>query len=1807
MVRKKSSFKIFIMKKVVLSVVIIWLAANILSAQDHFVKVWTGNGLDHMNFYILAATVDGVNLGAGDEIAVFDDIYCVGSVKLTAPISGFAEIRASRDEDIAGINGYTAGNPVTYRIWDSTANVEYMDVVPSYVSGTGLFEISGTASLNLSVTLNQPPVANAGADLDVTEGDPVMLDGTASSDPDADSLSFSWTSPAGIILSDNTAIIPSWTAPEVLTDTTLTFTLTVNDGTVNSNTDTVLVIVRNQNKIPDITGQDPLSANEETALTLTVSDFTITDGDNDSSAMTLIVADGANYSRSGNTITPAVNFTGTLTVPLRVTDGIDTSIVFIASVIILNVNDAPVITGQTISFVVAEDTPFIIHLADLAVSDPDNIYPGSFTLLVSDSVNYSVSDSTVTPDANFAGTLFIPVTVNDGSLSSNSFIATATITAVNDAPVIDSVLTIFSVPQDTPFIIRLTDLAVTDPDNTWPGEFTLFITDSINYSVSGDSLITPDAGFQGTVYIPVHVNDGLINSNSFVITATVTAVNQAPVIDSVTTVFSIPEDTPFIIRLTDLAVTDPDNIYPADFTLNIADSINYSITDSTVLPDPEFSGTLYIPITVSDGALTSNPFILTATITPVNDAPMIDSVLVVYTVPEDSSFIIKLIDLAVTDPDNIYPDDFTLIITDSINYSVTNDSLVTPDTNFQGVLYIPVHVSDGNLNSNSFILTATVGAFNDPPVITGQNPYTYTEDVPFTLQVSDLIIVDPDNIPADFTLTLYDSTSYTLSGATVTPAAEYNGVLYIPVTVSDGNSSSNRFVFTASGVAVNDRPLITGQNPVAIIQDSSFTIMTSHLLITDPDNVPADFTLTVADSINYSVTGSTVTPDPGFSGTLHIPLVISDPGISSLPFIMVVTVLPKLNATYIQTNVSMPGGHDGKIDLTVTGGTPPYSYDWNTGAFTQDLNFLYEGVYTVTITDAGIQSLILSIEIKGPQVQTCELTVDFTYTVDTLTQEVSLDVSTLEYEYFWTFGDGLVSADPSPVHIYSNPGLYRVCLSAYDAGTDCSYEVCKMIKVGAPKCIADFSFYVDETDSMLLHFSDNSSGAVSAWYWNFADGKVSTDQNTDHKFLDAGTYQVCLYTLDNATGCLSEICKEINIGSVPLVADFTYFVNPVTRKVTFNNTSSGTITNYYWTFGDGTVYAGADTSHSYTSSGIYTVCLSVRNRNTGKFTETCKEIKVGTLSCNLTAAFSYFIDPDTRTASFTSISAGTIHSYFWNFGDGSTSSQANTVHPYGQAGYYLVTLSVRNIMTGCTDFTAEMIQVGQAECKALFKYSVDPENLTVDFEDISLGAIRDYFWTFDDGTTSSYQNPVNQYTEPGLYEVTLTVKDSSNTCMDFYATKIQVGYVDCSADFTVFIDSLTNTAYFTSHSLGSQIKYYWIFGDGKISVDKNPVHQFLFPGYQKISLNTFNELSGCMDYQEQIILIGSQGSDCEADFIYQTNETTHTVAFSNRSLGDGLTYFWNFGDETSSELTNPLHPFAEGGIYNVCLTAYSSSGVQNTTCKQVFAGTSATGNCLAQFMFTVNDDALLVRYKDNSFGNPDFWYWEFGDNSTSNSQNPGKVFSQPGYYVTREQIINQSTGCISDAFALVSVRMAGGLIAGFGYTIDSTSLKAESYPVDYVGISLGDASKYKWSFGDGSYDSTTTTPTHIYNAPGTYEVCLTIYDEVTGAENKTCQQVVVGAPGFTFYPFGEEGLTLQCVPNPSDDLCFLVFDVPQSGNTVLTIYSVTGSILRSLVNEHINTGRHVYEMNSSEWENGLYLVRLKTETGTITRKLTIQH
>jgi gliding motility-associated-like protein len=398
-----------------------------------------------------------------------------------------------------------------------------------------------------------------------------------------------------------------------------------------------------QGKKPVITGQDPVSTNEEQSVTIKLTDLDVTDRDDlfYPWGFSLTVYPGENYTVSGSTVTPNANFNGILTVPVTVNDGKHESDKYNFRITVNPVNDPPVITGQ-VALQTLENKAIAIQLTHLTVSDPDNAYPTGFTLSIASGSNYTVSGTSVTPVAGFTGTLAVNVTVNDGSLSSNAYSLKITVAPGNKAPVITG-QTALSTAKNKAITIQLSHLKVTDPDNTYPTGFTLAVSSGSNYTVSGTT-VTPAQNFVGTLSVPVTVNDGKASSAPFNVQISVT--DELLIIGQKS--LEMNEGQSITLQLSDLVVNDPDNKYPGGFTLQVLQGENYTASNQQVTPSATFTGTLSVSVTVSNGSKTSKPYTLSITVKPINNAPEIvdlETDALIYTVTNDPVSVSKSLDI----------------------------------------------------------------------------------------------------------------------------------------------------------------------------------------------------------------------------------------------------------------------------------------------------------------------------------------------------------------------------------------------------------------------------------------------------------------------------------------------------------------------------------------------------------------------------------------------------------------------------------------------------------------------------------------------------------------------------------------------------------------------------------------------------------------------------------------------------------------------------------------------------------------------------------------------------------------------------------------------------------------------------------------------------------------------------------------------------------------------------------------------------------------------------------------------------------
>lgn len=575
---------------------------------------------------------------------------------------------------------------------------------------------------------------------------------------------------------------------------------------------------------PEIIGQtpNPLVTSVNEPVTIELTNLIVLDADPlpvYPEGYTLEINPGRNYEVNENTITPSPDFTGVLRVPVRVSDGTFRSRPFNLRIEVNpKENEVPVITGHE-PLNVRVDQTLTIGLQHLQVEDPDNNYPDDFTLTVASGPNYSVNDNTITPNPEFVGTLNVPVTVNDGEDDSEPFSVKVEVTPrENVAPIITGQEAL-ATKEDTPLTLKLADLKVADPDNTYPADFQMAIDHGDNYSVSGLT-ITPDKNFSGTLTVRVLVNDGNANSEPFDLKITVESVNDAPVIIG-QAALSTDVNAPITLNLLNLKVSDPDNTYPEGFSLTIHPGNNYTFTGLLITPYQDYSGTLTVNVSVNDGVASSAPYPLKIDVnqTASNTPPVITGQKII-TMVEKSSLTIAFSHLNVTDPDSRYPADFTLEVLPGDQYTVKGNTITPLPAVTNATLTVPVVVNDGVDNSNTFELKVQVIPSSSTPIINGQKEITIDEDTSVEITLNHLEVTDNDNVgyPKGFSLNVLpgDGSSYTVSENTVTPTADLFGFIEVGVTVSDGVNESDEFKVAILINPVNDVPEIMNLDSTAV-------------------------------------------------------------------------------------------------------------------------------------------------------------------------------------------------------------------------------------------------------------------------------------------------------------------------------------------------------------------------------------------------------------------------------------------------------------------------------------------------------------------------------------------------------------------------------------------------------------------------------------------------------------------------------------------------------------------------------------------------------------------------------------------------------------------------------------------------------------------------------------------------------------------------------------------------------------------------------------------------------------------------------
>ncbi|MFA5781554.1 MAG: PKD domain-containing protein, partial [Bacteroidales bacterium] len=241
----------------------------------------------------------------------------------------------------------------------------------------------------------------------------------------------------------------------------------------------------------------------------------------------------------------------------------------------------------------------------------------------------------------------------------------------------------------------------------------------------------------------------------------------------------------------------------------------------------------------------------------------------------------------------------------------------------------------------------------------------------------------------------------------------------------------------------------------------------------------------------------------------------------------------------------------------------------------------------------GILTLNFTVQCNPPNPANC--TADFYIIPDSINSNSGNALAYYFYDlsnpsggsitsWYWDFGDGSHCIMPNTSHTYSSPGWYNVCLTiATDSGCTATYCDSMYADTISP-CQAHFQYNVSNTSVSFYGYS-NVSGVT--YSWSFGDSTTSTNQNPIHSYMNYGTYTVCL-TITNANGCTNTYCQTVVIANpVNCMAYFyttqdTMNSNPglFYQFYDLSNPSGGSITSWYWDFGDGSHCVMPNTSHT---------------------------------------------------------------------------------------------------------------------------------------------------------------------------------------------------------------------------------------------------------------------------------------------------------------------------------------------------------------------------------------------------------------------------------------------------------------------------------------------------------------------------------------------------------------------------------------------------------------------------------------------------
>lgn len=992
---------------------------------------------------------------------------------------------------------------------------------------------------------------------------------------------------------------------------------------------------------------------------------------------------------------------------------------------------------------------------------------------------------------------------------------------------------------------------------------------------------------------------------------------------------------------------------------------------------------------------------------------------------------------------------YTVTVTDGCGRTSTDDATVTL-----------APVPSANLSGNGSFCAGTTGSVNLNLNLTGQGAWTVTymaAGVPVTETFTSSPAVIEATQPGVYTLVSVMSEN----GCTGTVTGNVN--------------------ITQTDVNVN----LTPTNPTCFG-------LSNGSISSSPSGGTGPYTY------NWSPSGTGANPNNLAPGTYTV-TVTSSQGCTEVASVTLIEP-PQLTASANSPGLIDCDSPNSTINLSVSGGTPNYSYNWTGGSTSQNPTVTAGGTYTVTVRDARNCTVTATVSVMANTTQpTAGILppgqINCNNSMVTLDGSPSSQGS--DFTYIWA-GPGIVCCNTTLQPQVNAGGTYTITVTNTTNGCTRTATVTVPNNTNPPNAIANAPFNIGcNHPTVILNGTGSSTGAGITYQWSTSNGNIVSGSTTLNPVVNlAGTYTI--EVTNNNTGCVSQASVTIT-GDLQVPTAVVAPAGPIdcyNPVIQLNGTgsSSGPPFTYNWT--GGSVTGGNTLTPNITTGGTYT--LVVTNP-----TNSCTATASVTVAANLTQPNAAASAPNgincqnsTVTLSGAGSSVGPNFSYQWTTPNGNIVSGDQTLNPVVNLGgnYILV---VTNETNGCTrQATVNVVQdqsVPQANAGTdrLLNCLIQTVQLQ---GSASMGPGYTFTWTANPGGFLNGQNTLTPtVNQPGTY--TLQVTNNNTGCTSSDVVIVTSNFDTPSAEI-VAPDPINcyvpNTVLDGSNSTsGPGITYTWTALTGGPIVGNNDQPDATAGGAGTYRLVVRNTESGCTDVAQVTVTSNITPPVAEAgptaNITCQSPQVSLNGAGS--SAGANYSYQWtttNGNIVTGSQTLTPTVDLPGNYILvvtnavNGCTAQDQINVTTNQNVPLANSGPDLTRTCTAS--------NLTINGSNSSIGPGIQYQWTANPGfimSGATTLNP--IVNQAGTYTLL--VTNVNTGCTATDQVVVTDNIVNPepvILPPAQLTCLATTVPLDATTSTQVGTPV-----YQWATTNGAISGASNLVTIQAAAPGIYTLTIT--------------------------------------------------------------------------------------------------------------------